>query len=335
MIVQTEGEPKKRVSVPVDPRVSEALPGFLEYLKVELSRTPATLEQYQAHMVRFIKAVGDRPVQKIDGECVSLYKRRLMDSGLGPATISSMLGCLRSFLKYLRDDQEMSVYDAEKVRRPKIPTREIAFLGKDEVRRFLGAISTKSFTGIRDRALAEALCSTGMRISEVLALDRKAVDWEVGEARIIGKGNRQRKVYFSASAIDWLQKYLERRWDADPALFITNGNDPRRLDGRGARKQIKRYGLLAGINRNVYPHMLRHTMATALLENGCPIGHIRVLLGHAHLATTCKYYLGRMSDRDAKAAHGRYLTYDGSPETGDRTCGTDNVRPGELTEEAA
>ncbi len=238
------------------------------------------------------------------------YKRRLLSAGLSPGSIAASISAVRSFFLFLRDIRGLSVLDAAKIRRPKIPRREVEYLTKREVRRFLGVIPTDRFTGLRDRALVEVLASTGMRIAEALSLDRGEIDWERREAKIIGKGKKERKVYFSDSALDWLAKLLVSRRDDQPAIFVTNSCEPRRCQAGDVWRRFRRYGKKAGIAKRVSPHMFRHTMATTLLANGCPIGHIRVLLGHEHLSTTCKYYLGLMSDAEAKAAHAKYLSYD-------------------------
>jgi integrase/recombinase XerD len=230
-----------------------------------------------------------------------------MDAGLGPSTIGGLLSCLRGFLRYLRDERHLRVLDAEKIKRPRIPQRTVEYLTKEELDLLLDAIPPHTWNGLRDRALIEVLFSSGMRISEVLALDRAVLEWELRQAVIVGKGKKERKVYFSEAAIDWLTKYLATRHDEDPAVFVTSGSPPKRLQAHGTWKRFNRYGQMAGLAKRVYPHMLRHTMATMLLANGCPIGHIRVLLGHTHLATTCRYYLGMMSDAEAKAAHDKYL----------------------------
>ena len=230
-----------------------------------------------------------------------------MDAGLGPASIGGFLSCLRGLLRYVRDVQGLEVMDAEKIKRPRIPQRTVDYLTKEELERLLAAIPVHTWKGLRDRALIEVLFSSGMRISEVLELDRALVEWELRQAVIVGKGRKARKVYFSEDAIAWLTRFLAIRHDDHPALFITTGSVPKRLQADGTWRRFNRYGQLAGLAKRVYPHMLRHTMATTLLANGCPIGHIRVLLGHAHLATTCRYYLGMMSDAEAKAAHDKYL----------------------------
>lgn len=287
--------------------VSEVIPAYLEYVRVEQDRATITVDRYRDRLQRFINEVGDCQVDSINSEKVALYKRHLMDAGLGAVTIGGFLSCLRGFLRYLRDIRRLSVLDAEKIKRPRIPQRTVDYLTKEELERLLDAIPTNTWNGLRDRALIEVLFSSGMRISEVLGLNRELLEWELRQAVIVGKGKKERKVYFSEEAIDWLTRYLVTRHDDHPALFITTGDPPKRLRAHGTWRRFNRYGQMAGLAKRVYPHMLRHTMATTLLANGCPIGHIRVLLGHAHLTTTCRYYLGMMSDAEAKAAHDKYL----------------------------
>lgn len=293
------------------PRVSDVIPRFLDHLRVEERRAPGTLLRYRTYLSAFRDAVKDCPMGEIDSERLSIYKRRLMDQGLSAATMATMLSSVRSLLRYVRSVEGWTTYDPERVRRPKIPLREVEYLTKEEVQRFLAAIPLKTLTGLRDRALAEILCATGMRISEALSLNRADIDWETKEAQIVGKGNKERRVYFTDTALQWLAKYLAYRHDDNPALLIAQGFEPQRLRAEGIWRQFRKYGVRAGIGKSVYPHMLRHTMATTLLANGCPIGHIRTLLGHGHLQTTCRYYLGIISAAEAKAAHARYLAYDG------------------------
>jgi integrase/recombinase XerD len=242
--------------------------------------------------------------------------------------MATMLSGLRSFLRYLRDMRGLAVYDPAKVRRPAMPKREVEYLSKEEAQRSLDAIPTHTFAGLRDRALAEVLCASGMRIAEALALDRQQIDWEAHEARIIGKGNKQRKVYFTDTALDWLHRYLQSRHDDHAAVFVTQGETSTRLRAQSTSKRFHRYAQRARLSKQVYPHMLRHTMATTLLANGCPIGHIRTLLGHEHL-TTCKYYLGVMSDAEAKDAHAPYLSYqaNGGEKMEQKKTGRANTEP--------
>jgi integrase/recombinase XerD len=300
--------------------ISDMLPAFLDHLRIEENRSMGTLHRYRSHIQRFLTEVGDCPVGEITSERLSYFKRRLLDARLSPATMAAMLSCLRTFLKYLREVHQLPVYDPLRIRRPKIPKHEVAYLTKDEIYRFFQAIPTATLSGLRDRALIEILYASGMRISEALSLNRNQINWELRETHIIGKGNKPRKVYFTDEALHWLREYLSYRYDDHPALFVIQNDQPKRLEAHGTWRRFRRYAQRAGLGKRVYPHMLRHTMATTLLANGCPIGHIKALLGHEHLATTCKYYLGIISDAEAKAAHEKYISY--KTEAGQKTDGT-------------
>jgi integrase/recombinase XerD len=158
--------------------------------------------------------------------------------------------------------------------------------------------------------LAEVLLGTGARISEVLRLRRHDVDFERKEARTIGKGNKERVLFFTDRSLVWLGRYLGRREDELEALFATaDGKVPKPLVYEGMKRTFGEIARAAGINKRVSAHILRHTMATTLLFNGCPIGHIKELLGHERLDTTCRYYLG-LDRRAAKEAHQKFLKFE-------------------------
>jgi integrase/recombinase XerD len=312
------------------PFISDLIPQFIEHLRVEERRSPQTLIRYQGHLTKLINVIGDCRVNTITSEKLSLYKRDLVDRGMGPATIATNISGIRSFLRYLRAVRGWKTYDPEKVKRPTIPQRPVSYLTQQEVSRFIEAIPSKTLAGIRDRALAEVLCATGMRISEAVSINRPDIDWEQKEARIVGKGRKERRVYFSDGALEAIRRYLRYRHDENLALFTTQGVDPVRLSPGGVWRQFRGYGRRAGIAKRIYPHMLRHTMATTLLANGCPIGHIRTLLGHGHLQTTCRYYLGVISDSEAKAAHTKYLRYESKKDENTRVeqPGQQNIAAG-------
>lgn len=160
--------------------------------------------------------------------------------------------------------------------------------------------------GLRFRVLVEVLLGSGMRISEALSLNRNSIDYDKGEAKIIGKGNKERTVFFNQRSMDWVKRYLSLRTDNEPPLFITQYKT--RLSKVDVPGYFKRYVKKSGITKKLTPHILRHTMATNLLFNGCPISHVKEILGHDRLETTCRYYLG-LDKTKAKEAHGRFLNY--------------------------
>lgn len=306
-----------------DLRFSEAVDHFLEYLRVDDGKAASTIERYREHLASMADTFGDVAVPALRGEHISRYRRKLLDAGLQPTTIGARLACLRSFLRYLLEIRGLAVFPPERIKRPRIPKRAVTYLSREEVRRLIAAVPTTTFRGLRDRALLEVFISTGIRLSEAVNLDRDDIDWRAGQVTVIGKGDKQRNVYLTATAGGALVEYLKYRYDGEPALFVAQGDIPRRLNEKSVWKALRRYGLLAGLSKRVHPHMLRHTVATTLLANGCPIGHIQALLGHSSLTTTCRYYLGQLVDAEVRAAHKKFLSYE--PEAVEETQGEETA----------
>jgi integrase/recombinase XerD len=293
--------------------ISHLLPYFLAYLMHELHRSNETVLKYQDCMGWILRSIGDIPPQKICPQHVMLIKARCAQRGAGPSRTASHIAALKAFLSFCRLAVGLDTLDPKHIRGPRIPKREILFLTADEVQEFVSAIPLRKGTRIFDlkglcfRALVEVLLGTGMRISEALSLKRSSVNFETGEAKVIGKGNKERTVFFSPRALNWIKEYVTRRIDREDSLFLASGNKP--LRRQTAVTWFGRLRRRAGIQKKVTAHVLRHTVATTLLFNGCPVGHIKEILGHEHLITTCKFYLGA-DKRAAKAAHEKYLTYE-------------------------
>ena len=236
--------------------------------------------------------------------------------GCSEARVAAILNALRSFLKFCREVLRLAALDPRQIRVPRIPRRDVVYLTKEEVQQFLRAIIAPGerwdeipLARLRFRALVEVLLGTGARISEVLSLDRRDVDSESREVEIVGKGKKQRVLFFTDRALEWVGRYLGCRRDDEQPLFVTRGHQPRRLSYDAVKTAFSRFARLARLKKKVTAHVLRHTVATTLLFNGCPIGHIKELLGHERLDTTCRYYLG-LDVRAAGEAHRQFLTYE-------------------------
>jgi site-specific recombinase XerD len=298
---------------PAAPCLSQATRQFLEFARVELQFSPQTIEKYDYCLRRVARAIGDRPVTEIAPADITGLKSQMIARGNSICWQVAMLAAVKRLLIYCREQWNAPVLDPESIAIPKRPRRAVLYLTTDEVERFVGVIPLTTLRGrphlpgLRFRALVETLLGSAMRIGELLSLDRMAIDFDRMEARVIGKGNKERTVFFTERALHWLRRYLETRPDDMPALFMSQ-NGKTRLARTDIWRPFQRYRRLAGLNKPVRPHLLRHTAATQLLFNGCPVGHIKEILGHERLETTCRYYLG-LDKRAAKAAHQRYLVY--------------------------
>ena len=281
-----------------------------------MRRSPLTIARYREALGWVIRDIGDQPLARLNVGHVLSIRRKVEQRDCGEARVAAILNALRSFLRFCGEVLGLSTLDPQQIRVPRIPRPEVVYLTREEIDCFLQAIirpgkrwEMVALPQLRFRALVEVLLGTGARISEILALDRWDVDFQRREAKAIGKGNKQRVLFFTERALEWLRRYLSRRRDDDGALFVTRGDRPRRLAYDAVKNVFKHVTRRAHLSKKVSAHILRHTMATTLLFNGCPIGHIKELLGHERLDTTCRYYLA-IDVRAAKEAHERFLTYE-------------------------
>jgi len=292
---------------PSDTQMSTLIDGFLEYAQYELNFSPRSIFKYKDSLRWFIRDIGDKDVGDLTVQDFVRLKKLMMERGVGQSRIASVVFATKSFLNYCRIFLKLSTLDPKQIRPPKRARREVIFLTKEEIEAFIDTIGNRNLRDLRFRAIVETLLGTGMRISEVLSLKRKDIQWNKREAKIIGKGNKERTVFFTARSLEWIRKYLEHRHDSYETVFVTNGN-PRQLTPGDMWRYFKRHREKAGITKKLTPHIIRHTVATNLIFNGCPIVHVKEILGHERLDTTCKYYLG-VDKELAKKAHREYLNF--------------------------
>lgn len=280
---------------------------FLEHLEIEKNRSPKTIENYDHHLRRFFswlesylsKSSDKIEAKEITDEAIRKFRiflaREVDQFGrqLKKQTQNHHLIAIRMFLKYLVKRGEESL-SAEKIELAKQPQRELEFLDKPELERLIDAPKGDDFKNLRDRAILELLFSTGLRVSELCALNRDSADVDKGSFSVRGKGGKIRVVFISDTAREAVKKYLSQREDIDEALFIRdfdslNKEKELRLTSRSVQRIIKKYAAKAGISKKVTPHWLRHQFATDLLKNGADLRSVQMMLGHANISTTQIY----------------------------------------------
>jgi len=303
--------------------IKQAIENYLAYLEVEKGRSAKTSENYGRYLARWmdwLQQQGKNPagtdVRQITQELVRAYRlflNRAAGAGSQPlkkATQNYHIIALRGLLKFLAKSGHKSL-PAEQVELARQEERQVDFLEGDDLERLLKAPSTHNLRGLRDRALLETLFSTGLRVSELCALNRDSIDLHKSEFSVRGKGGKVRVVFLAESAVLTLQAYLAKRFDVDPALFIRvpKGKKPNfarqsgwRLTPRSVQRLIKKYATKAGIvGKKVTPHVLRHSFGTDLLRSGADIRSVQALLGHANIATTQIYT--HVTDKHLKEIH--------------------------------
>lgn len=282
-------------------QIEELLERFENYLRIEKNKSQGTIKNYLLRLKKLFKWLKENGFQNLDEEAIFKFRAYLDKKKISIKTQSYYLISLRSFLRFLKK-KGFEVLDPEKIELPKIPEREINILSDEELERLLNAPQGESLKSLRDKAILETLFSTGMRISELCSLDRD-IDIEKGEIKIRGKGGKIRIVFLSPLAKLYLKKYLEKRKDQNPALFVNLSKNKKfeRITPRGVQKLIKYYAKKAGILKKVTPHTLRHQFATDLLISGADLRAIQMLLGHKNIQTTQVYT--HLTNRELKEIH--------------------------------
>lgn len=282
--------------------MSDYVLDFIEHLEVEGGRMPKTAENYDFYLNRFIEFTGDIKVADISPEVIRKFRlwlnRKENERGetLAMITQSYHLIALRVFLKYLskRDIASMS---PDKIELPKTARKQVTFLHYDEVQNLIEQINVSEESGLRDRAIVELLFSSGLRVSELVNLNRDHINTKRREFMVRGKGQKDRPIFISQTAADWVEQYLSMRQDTLAPLFISysrnvetnNSGDYRRLTARSIQRMVNKYARLAGITKHVSPHTMRHSFATDLLMNGADLRSVQSMLGHSNISTTQIY----------------------------------------------
>jgi site-specific recombinase XerD len=297
--------------------VSELILDFVESLEVEGGRSAKTAENYKLYLERFVEFTDDCKVGSISTEVIRKYRLWLnrykneAGDGLSTITQSYHLIALRGFFKYL-SDRGIESLPADKVKLPKVSRKQVSFLHFDEVTNLLDTVPLDEESGLRDRAILELLFSAGLRVSELVNLNRGHVNTKRREFMVRGKGQKDRPVFVSKSAAERVDEYLAARIDNLPPLFLSysrnnisnQSGDYRRLTARSIQRMINKYARLAGITKHVSPHTMRHSFATDLLMNGADLRSVQSMLGHANISTTQVYT--HVTDEHLRDVHERF-----------------------------
>ena len=289
--------------------VADLINEFLESLEVESGRSRYTTRNYELYLSRVLEfqnefdPENDLKPEDITEEWLRKYRlwlnRYTTERGknLTVMTQNYHLIALRGFLKYLAKRKIKSL-DPVLVELPRTHRAQVTFLYVDEINRIVEQIPPDTEDGLRDKAIFELLFSTGLRVSELVGLNRQDVNLSRREFMVRGKGQKDRPVFISQQAADAVQDYLDERKDSLPALFLNNSRnqpavgtkgDYRRLTPRSIERIINKYVRMAGITKHVTPHTLRHSFATDLLTNGADLRSVQSLLGHSNISTTQIY----------------------------------------------
>lgn len=286
-------------------QLKDAIYDFLTHAEVGKYQSKKTVENYRHYLKRFEKfAKPATDVGKISADTIRDYRLELHRMPIrGQAVTLDIktqqyhLIALRALLKHLHKN-DVKTLSPEKIELPKVPGRQVEVLSREELAAMFAAIDVTKRNSLRDLAILHLLYSTGLRVSELSNLNRKDVNLQSREFRVVGKGRKARIVFISDAAVEHVKNYLESRQDNWVPLFVSNSNRSRGgiLEGEGRRLQpqaieriVRTISIHAGLVKKVTPHTLRHTFATELLKNGADIRSVQEMLGHASITTTQIY----------------------------------------------
>lgn len=289
---------------------------FLEYLEIERNCSKLTVRNYQHYLevlLAYLEESKKRTptVADIGAEEIRSWRLSLARKEFKSVTQGYYVIALRSFLKWcVKNDIECLA--PEKLEVPKNNDHSLKFLDEEQIGRLLNQPTLSTVNGLRDKAILELLFSTGLRVSELVGLDRDQINLKTREFGVIGKGGKSRVVFISRSAAEYIGRYLRSRLDKLKPLFIrqarqkdiVSGDEEMRLTARSVQRLVKHYVTLAKIPVMATPHTLRHSMATDLLRAGADLRSVQEMLGHKNIATTQIYT--HVTDARLREVHEKY-----------------------------
>jgi len=316
--------------MPKNLKLNELIEEYLQHLEIERNCSKLTIRNYRIYLRRFANwlssTLPDKPVKNLTLSDIRQYRFFLANwqdakgLTLKRVTQNYYVIALRAFFKWLiKNDHQ--VLAPEKIDLPKTESRSLKFLNSDQVERLLSQPDIGSPKGLRDKVILEILFSTGLRVSELISLNRSQINLESREFGVIGKGGRARVVFLSERAVEWLERYLKIRKDEWEPLFVRlpkkkqdiegemkkfskAESEKMRLSARTIQRIVEKYTKKARLPIKISPHGLRHSFATDLLSSGADIRAVQEMLGHKNIATTQIYT--HITNPQLKKIHEKY-----------------------------
>jgi len=264
---------------------------FMTYLKIEKNASQHTITNYQIDLKDFDKSIKEKALEKISHVDVRLFLARMKEKNFSKRSVARKMAALRSFFRFLCREGYIKASPATGLQTPKLEKRLPIFLDTDQVVRLIESPEVSDVYGIRDRVILETLYSSGIRVSELVSLNRDRVDFISGVLKVYGKGKKERLAPVGDRALRAMRNYLGKLNSLNikdkKAVFINKSG--RRMTDRAVRRVVDKYIRKTSLSEKISPHSLRHSFATHLLDRGADLRSVQELLGHANLSTTQIY----------------------------------------------
>ncbi len=274
--------------------LTDLIDKYLVYMEYEKNMSPKTLENYSLWLNRLVEQVGDIEVHLLNRMQLLDWRMKLHKQGLSKQTINYHIIAVRAFLKFCHK-MDVDCMAPDKLELAKTPGKKVSFLTQDEVDRILAApdlYEKNELKQWRDKAILWTLYGSWLRVSELINVRIDQIPTDSDQFSLVGKGNKVRSVFLVKEAHQVIIDYLRHRNDDNPYLFISLSNNKlwsAGLTRNAVEDLVRQYAVLAGIDKKVTPHVLRHSFATSLLKKGADIRAVQALLGHSSITTTQIY----------------------------------------------
>ena len=264
---------------------------FISYLQIEKNYSDHTVTNYKIDLREFSGSIKDKPIEQVTHVDVRLFLARLKEKNFSKRSVARKMACLRSFFKFLYREGHIKANPAASLSTPKIDKKLPLFMNASDVVKLLESPDASDDMGLRDRAILETLYSTGIRVSELVGLNKEDVDFISGVLKVYGKGKKERLVPVGDKALRAIRAYFEKigvtEINERKPVFLNKSR--RRVSDRAVRRIVEKYIRKTSLNKNISPHSLRHSFATHMLDGGADLRSVQELLGHANLSTTQIY----------------------------------------------
>ncbi|HYS55552.1 MAG TPA: site-specific tyrosine recombinase XerD [Thermoanaerobaculia bacterium] len=276
-------------NAPETPFFSTYLPIYLDYLAVEKGLAKNSLSSYATDLRRFGKWLDQHPLESVKRQNIVRHIQSLRSSGISARSVARALAALRGFFRFLVAERHLQHDPTENLDNPKLWSTLPKSLHPSEVDDLLNAPDRTKPDGLRDAAMLELLYATGLRVSELIKVKVEDVVLDAGFLRTFGKGSKERIVPFGDSARNAITAYIERGRPAVDSVYLFLTNRGRPMTRQTFWMKVVKYARQAGIKAHISPHVLRHSFATHLLENGADLRSVQLMLGHSDISTTQIY----------------------------------------------
>jgi len=277
---------------------TELLETFLSAKKIE-GCSDKTIHYYQSSIVKLLKGLS-KCIKEICTNDIRRYLAEIQErNGLSKVTIDNLRRIFSSFFSWLEDEDYIAKSPVRRIHKVRTDTLVKEVLSDENIETLRDSCKES-----RDLAMIDLLLSTGVRVGELVKINRADIDFQERQCKVFGKGNKEREVYFNARTKIHLQRYLESRTDDNPALFVTLSKPHTRLTISGVEVRLRKMGKVVHIDK-VHPHKFRRTLATMAIDRGMPIEQVQKLLGHVRIDTTLHYAM--VNQQNVKIAHRKYI----------------------------